>query len=385
MPYSVLLLEVLTDRVRAELYLPLTELKPALNGGSLPAYLREHVRVSSADGVAWRVSVGDIRLEEQRQPGTGPYREYVVHLTLYPPAGVGSEVFTLHYDAVVHRVATHKTLVRIRRAGEETEVGAIGLDAVSNVVPPLRIDLRQGGAGWRQFRELFSLGVSHILEGTDHLLFLFLLLLPAPLLVRSGRWAGPLLPARVLRKVVGIVTGFTLGHSLTLLLASLGWLRLPVTPVEIGIGLTIAVTAVHAVRPLFARREVVVAAFFGLVHGLGFAGALAELALGSGSLLLGILGFNLGIELVQLALIVLVLPWLLLLAPDPRYRYVRWAAAGIALLAAAGWVVERLTGVGNWATAGVGTVASWGAWLLLGLALVTVASLLSRQQQEALS
>ena len=186
---------------------------------------------------------------------------------------------------------------------------------------------------------MLRLGVRHILDGTDHLLFLFLLLVPAPLLVLPrGHW-GPV--RRSAWKVVRIVSGFTLGHCLTLLLAALGIVRLPETAVEVGIGLTILLTVLH--------------------------------------LLLCILAFNLGIELVQLGMVALVLPWLLLLAPDPRYRYVRLACGLIGAVAALAWIAERVTGSGNRVAEVVQAALGNGAWVLGGLAVLSLASLLTRR------
>ena len=141
----------------------------------------------------------------------------------------------------------------------------------------------------------------HIAEGTDHLLFLLVLLLPAPLLLTKGRrWGGFGGVGYSLRRLLLIVTAFTLGHSFTLLLGALGWVRLPSQPVEVLIAVSILVSAGHAVRPLFPGREAWVAAGFGLVHGLAFASTLANLHLEAGPMALSILGFNLGIELMQL-------------------------------------------------------------------------------------
>jgi hypothetical protein len=192
------------------------------------------------------------------------------------------------------------------------------------------------------FAALFDLGLRHIAEGTDHLLFLLALLLPAPLIAVRARW----LPAPTIRpgllRVLRIVTAFTLGHSLTLALAALGFVRLPSRPVEVLIALSILISALHALRPLFPGKEAAVAAFFGLIHGLAFAATLTSLGLGTWDRLAGILAFNLGIEAMQLLVVAAALPSLLLLSRTPAYPFFRIPAALLAALAALGWIAERL-------------------------------------------
>lgn len=242
----------------------------------------------------------------------------------------------------------------------------------SNQVLPLLVNLETGSV-WTGFRAMVRLGSQHIAEGTDHLLFL-LVLLPAPLLLTKGRHWGQFGGVRYsLRRLLVIVTAFTLGHSLTLLLGALGWVRLPSQPVEVLIVVSILVSAVHAWRPLFPGREAWVAAGFGLVHGLAFASTLVNLHLNAGPMALSILGFNLGIELMQLFVIGLTIPWLLLLSRTPAYEAVRRTGAALAALAATGWLVERLTGQGNGLSQGATLVAAYAPYalaLLAGLALL---------------
>lgn len=133
------------------------------------------------------------------------------------------------------------------------------------------------GFTWSGFAGAFHLGVHHIAEGTDHLLFLLTLLLPAPLLALAGRWNGHATVCRSLMQILRIVTAFTLGHSLTLGLSSFDLVRLPSRPVEVLIAVSILVSAIHAMRPLFPGREAIIAASFGLIHGLAFASVLNEL------------------------------------------------------------------------------------------------------------
>jgi hydrogenase/urease accessory protein HupE len=145
------------------------------------------------------------------------------------------------------------------------------------------------------FGGAFRLGVRHIAQGTDHLLFLLALLLPAPLLACGSRWGRGASVRASLLQIVRIVTAFTLGHSLTLALAAIGLVHVPNRPIEVLIAASILVSAVNAMRPLFPGREAAIAAFFGLIHGLAFATALSDLVFDRSYQLASILGFNIGI------------------------------------------------------------------------------------------
>lgn len=198
---------------------------------------------------------------------------------------------------------------------------------------------------WKAFRGFLVEGVHHIWLGYDHVLFLLVLLLPAVLRREAGRWR----PAEGFRPafwgVVKIVTAFTLAHSITLSLAALGWVRLPSRLVEAVIAFSILVAALNNLRPVVTTGSWGIALGFGLIHGFGFASVLADLGLPRANLVQALVGFNLGVELGQLAIVGVFLP----LAHGVR----RWAGyptwvlsggSGVAALVALKWVWERLSG-----------------------------------------
>jgi len=230
---------------------------------------------------------------------------------------------------------------------------------------------RMGAIG---FGSIFRLGMRHIAEGTDHLLFLLALLLPAPLLALRTRWAGFAGTRLSLLQILRVVTAFTIGHSITLVLAALGVVRVPSRAIEVLIAVSILVSAVHAIRPIFPGREARIAAFFGLIHGLAFASTLGELGLGRWERVGGILAFNLGIEAMQLMVVAAVMPSLVLLSPVRGYAWLRISGALFAGCASLGWVVERLSGVRLPVDAVVGAVAHRGAWIVGVLFVISVAS-----------
>ena len=181
-------------------------------------------------------------------------------------------------------------------------------------------------------RSYAALGVEHILFGFDHLLFVF----------------GLLLLARGWRLLLETVTAFTLGHSVTLALATLGYATLPSGPVELLIALTILYLAVELAtdrrESSWARRRPwLMAASFGLLHGLGFAGALREVGLPEGEIPLALLSFNVGIEAGQIAFVAVVVFGYFALRPLIARTPARIAAAPIHLMGtlAAYWCFER--------------------------------------------
>jgi hypothetical protein len=143
-------------------------------------------------------------------------------------------------------------------------------------------------------------------------------------------------------RVVKIITAFTIGHSLTLILGALSIVQLPSKPVEVLIAFSILITAVHCIKPLFCGKEIYIAAGFGLVHGLAFAKILSNLHLGSKQMTLSIVGFNLGIEALQLLVIIIVFPILLILSNKSFYKYIKNIGALVAIAMSIFWIIERL-------------------------------------------
>lgn len=180
-----------------------------------------------------------------------------------------------------------------------------------------------------------ALGAEHVFGGLDHVLFVLSLLLGAAS-------AGASEPGRFLRRVSGLVTGFTLGHSATLIVAALGILSLPSRLTESVIALSVVVVAVQNLLAAAPRHRGVTSALFGLIHGFGFASALTDVGLPRRSTIPALLAFNVGIELAQLALVVGCFPLLVWAARRPWFRSRLLVPACVAIAALAGlWLVER--------------------------------------------
>ncbi|WP_077002633.1 HupE/UreJ family protein [Variovorax sp. KK3] len=189
----------------------------------------------------------------------------------------------------------------------------------------------------------FRDGIHHILIGYDHILFLLCLLLPAVLQRRAGGWVAVDGWRQAVWPMVGIVTMFTLGHSITLALAGLKWVSLSPRVIEPAIALTIIVAALDNLVPLLRGRRRVFAFLFGLIHGFGFAGVLGELELPAGSFVTALLAFNLGVEAGQLLIVTLALSALLALRHWSAYKAVVLRTGSVFAVAVATlWFVERV-------------------------------------------
>ncbi|HEU4384080.1 MAG TPA: HupE/UreJ family protein [Anaeromyxobacteraceae bacterium] len=209
----------------------------------------------------------------------------------------------------------HRTLARIARGGDVTEF-AFERGAIFQV-PQASL----GG----HFLQFLRLGILHIFTGTDHLLFLL----------------GLLIAGGTLLEVVKIVTAFTAAHSLTLSLAALGLVHLPSRLVESAIAASIVFVALENLLRRGLDRRWLLSFGFGLVHGFGFAAALAEMRLPRANLLSSLLAFNGGVELGQVAVVAAVLPLLALLRRGGAYRTVATSASAFILAMGLFWLSQR--------------------------------------------
>jgi hypothetical protein len=365
-PNSEIRLRFEPGALRADVLIPVAEYRYATGGSARLAELRDylltHTAATAPDGRRWRTTVDHLRIESA--PG-GP--DILATTTYTPPAGAPDRKLTLAWDAVIREADGHFALVSLdsdlaRGIGHGEDL----LGSFTAGQRTMAIDRGAAGQG-DLFAGALRIGANHILAGHDHLLFLLALLLPAPLLATGGRWNGVRAARETLTSLAWIVTAFTLGHSATLILAAAFDARLPTAPVEAAIALSVLISAVHAIRPLFPGRERFVAFGFGLIHGLAFATVLAGFGASVAARATAILGFNLGIEAVQLALVLLLLPALVIGSRTRWYAPVRVALGGFAAFAALAWLVERVSGAENLVAVGFATILP-----PLGLALVVL-------------
>jgi len=275
--------------------LPCLHLQPAAAHEARPAYLLLRQVDAQDYDVLWKV------------PGMGEDKRLALDLAFAP----GTTMVGAMHTAFVNNAFVQRW--RVRRAGglDGTSIQVSGLQAtltdvlvrferndgttqtmrVSPAEP--RFEIKATPARWDVTQTYLRLGVGHILSGVDHLLFVLALVL----LVGATR------------RLFWAVTAFTAAHSLTLAAATLGWVHVPSPPVETSIALSIVFLAneilqAQSGRPgLTCRWPWIVAFLFGLVHGLGFAGALSEIGLPANAIPLALFFFNVGVEIGQLLFI----------------------------------------------------------------------------------
>lgn len=252
---------------------------------------------------------------------------------------------TVRYTALADVDVSHRGILKIDWAGQPAR--AVVLDPHQSMRPVSGADQPEatGAAAapptWEPAGFVRE-GVHHIVTGYDHVLFLLCLLLPAVMQRTRGGWQPVDRLAQALWPVLGIVTAFTLAHSLTLGLAAMKWVSLPADVIEPAIAATIVLAALDNLVPIFGGRRAGVTFLFGLIHGFGFAGVLAEVALPPGEFALSLLLFNLGLELGQVVIVLLVVGALYLMRGHRQYpRWVIGAGSVAAMAVGVLWFIER--------------------------------------------
>ena len=245
----------------------------------------------------------------------------------------GGGAVTVDYGLLFDRDARHRALVTYRDGAQVT----------NTVVTTTQRQVVLGDPANGSFLAFLREGIHHILTGYDHLAFLLSLLLPAALAWNGKAWRPGAGLRDSLAGTMAVVTAFTLAHSLTLSLAALGWVVPASRWIEAAIAASVLLAVLNNLRPIATRRLWVIAFGFGLIHGFGFAGALTELGLPAGARLASLVGFNLGVEIGQLAVVALVLPVLFALRHRAIYARALMPAVSLGIAALAGmWCVQRL-------------------------------------------
>jgi len=254
----------------------------------------------------------------------------------------------------VKEFRNHESLLHIEN---NWKTGVLANESLPSLIfglssPNQTLEIEEGSV-LTGFITMIKSGIYHIWIGLDHILFLIALLIPSVIVYKptslKKRWLGILYtdfePERsfktALISVVKIVTIFTVAHSVTLSLAALEVVNLPSRFVESIIAFSIALAAYHNIAPFLNRREWLIVLVFGLFHGFGFASVLAEQSRGGDYLVYSLVGFNLGVEIGQLGIILLTFPILFLFS---RWKYYYVVVVGFSLLLIAismYWFVER--------------------------------------------
>ena len=309
-------------------------------GDDITKYATANLALSSKDKACALITSAPMQLDKHSD---GTYA--VLSLTAACGAAI-TEALQVKYSLLFDVDPSHRGLVQWLAPGEKEALSVIlGTETATQ-----KLTL-QAPSAWETFKQYVVEGAFHIWIGYDHILFLLSLLLPAVLIfskinAANGKRATDIQPApsfmAALKEVLKVVTAFTLAHSITLSLAALGVVSLPSRWVESAIAASIIVAAVQNIRGVVDSKRWIMAFGFGLIHGFGFASVLADLGLPQNALITALVGFNVGIEGGQLAIVAVFMPLAFWLRSTRFYQVqvFKWGSVLIALLALY-WFVQR--------------------------------------------
>lgn len=256
----------------------------------------------------------------------------------------------IHYDGIFEHSPTHKLLVNVNLAGQS---GSRSLNSSqsstesTSVTSVLDLDNRSvtydavTTSLTALFISLVYEGVWHIFIGIDHILFLVATLLTVNLARAQKQWQKEPSASRILKHTVILVSAFTLAHSITLTATALNFIALDSRLVELGIAISVLLTALNNIYPLIVRLGIITFAF-GLLHGMGFASVFADLNAQSSNLVLSVAAFNIGVEVGQLAIVAVLLPLLLWLRHYTFYaKTLMPLLSSVIAIIAINWTIQR--------------------------------------------
>jgi len=256
----------------------------------------------------------------------------------------------IHYDGIFEHSPTHKLLVNVNLAdqsGSRLQSSSKSSSDNTSVTSVLDTDSRSVtfDASTTSLTALFiSLvyeGVWHIFIGIDHILFLVATLLTVNLVREQKQWQKEPSTSRILKHTVILVSAFTLAHSITLTATALNFIALDSRLVELGIAISVLLTALNNIYPLIVRLGIITFAF-GLLHGMGFASVFADLNAQSNNLVLSVAAFNIGVEVGQLAIVAVLLPLLLWLRHFAFYaKTLMPLLSSVIAIIAINWTIQR--------------------------------------------
>jgi hypothetical protein len=299
-------------------------------GDDIARYAIEHLQITGGQKACELQTIAPMQLDHHSD-GT-----YAV-LALAAKCTGFEQGLKVHYSLLFDVDPTHRGLIQwIAPGGLASQPLVFSGDSAEQALQ------LEAPSAWKTLKQYVIEGVWHIWMGYDHILFLLSLLLPAVLMRIGKGWEpAPSLKGSLL-EVLKVVTAFTLAHSITLSLAVLGFVSLPSRFVESTIAASIIFAALNNLRGSIEKRRWVMAFTFGLIHGFGFASALADLGLPQGALALALVGFNLGVEVGQMAIVTAFVPIAFALRGTVFYRkYFMPVGSVVIAVVALYWFLQR--------------------------------------------
>ena len=258
-------------------------------------------------------------------------------LNIQPNCITQTGSLTVNYSLLFDIDANHRGVILDQRQADTNSYIASADERI--------IKIKESPSTVNNFVTFIKQGIWHILIGFDHILFVITLMLPAVLLYREKKWVAVNTFKPAFISLLKMVTAFTVAHSITLSLATLGLVSLPSKWVESIIAVSVILVAINNIKPMFTHARWSMAFVFGLIHGFGFASVLSDLNLNNQSLLLSLLGFNVGVELGQGLILMLFFPLAYSLRKTQTYQTVILKGGSVVIsLVATFWVVQRVGG-----------------------------------------
>ncbi|HSG79663.1 MAG TPA: HupE/UreJ family protein [Acidimicrobiia bacterium] len=348
---------------------------------TLLAYVRAHTAIGAA-GEQWGVEFSGVNVFEDVHFGAKGYAYFPFEVDV--PVAEVPQVLEFTFDPFLDELPDRSNLVLLRNdllrgVIDKEDVSLTALDAQRRSAS---VDLGDASQ-WKNFNGSIGIGVDHIATGPDHILFIFVLVLPS-VLVLQATWRPAPSFGTALWRVLKVVSMFTVAHSITFSLAGLDVLPLPPSQVvEIVIALSIAAAALHNLWPVLQQREWIIAFAFGLFHGMGFAGLVEALDVSRTTQLVSLLGRNVGIEIGQVVIVLVAFPALFILSRTVYYGRVFVAAsvtlAGVSFV----WAFERIVSVDVGLTDQIIRVVRWPRSLIGAIAVTLVALLLYERERRS--
>jgi hypothetical protein len=357
---SYVYLDIFDSSIEGEIHYPVPDLNEVLgldipndadgaaewaedNPDLIHSYSADHLALSDLNGTEWPIVFSTF---EGLEVFDGAY--LLVSFEVDRAFADVPRQFVLTYDGIMHAKPERAALLAIA-----TDFGSGTFNNEADTLlrytagtTTQTVDLGDTSF-WSGITAVIALGVDHIRIGADHILFILALVFPSVLIFRrADGWQPSQSFGASLWRVLKIVTMFTVAHTITLTLGGLGIIEFPAAVVETLIAVSIILAALHNLRPVLVNQEWLIAFGFGLVHGFGFAGLLSDLGLTQSRRVASLLGFNLGIELGQAVIIVLIFPALFLARRTRAFLPAMKAGSVLLIGIASVWAVERAFGVG---------------------------------------
>ncbi|GEM_PF-4760293 len=329
--------------ILADVVLPIAELELAYGKPidlNLPDYISSHIQVKSEDGIPWQIDIDTSLLRKSDIPGT-----IRIGMIFIPATGLSPREFILTSTLINHKILGHRTYVFVKTDWDSgvSRYNPEAIGIIYSASNQIKI-FREQQSIWRGFLGVFRVGLIHVRDGFDHILFVLMLILPTPLLFSTthrARYNGIKKSSFHLFGLIGINA---LSHLLALLCACVGWLRLPVWIGEVLISSTIIISAVHIFWPIMTNKEWILAGAFGVFHGLTFFDIILDYGLSAGRLVIGVLGLNSGVLVMQLLVVLCMAPWFFIAAESVYYNILKYTLSIVGIAIAGFWIHQIVSG-----------------------------------------